>query len=46
MQMNPYHMNEALFAIQRAGMSRLHAEFTDHSGELGVFLFFQKPAQA
>ncbi len=42
-QMNPYHMNEALFAMQLAGMERFHAEFTDHGGELGVFLFFQRP---
>lgn len=44
MQMNPYHLNELLFLLQKAGVSRLHAEFTDHAGELGVFLFFQKLA--
>ena len=43
-QMNPYHMNEALFALQRAGILRFHVEFTDHGGELGAFLFFQRPA--
>ncbi|HEX4781994.1 MAG TPA: methyltransferase domain-containing protein [Usitatibacter sp.] len=46
MQMNPYPMTQALFAMQRAGVQRFHAEFTDHGGELGVFLFFQRPASA
>lgn len=42
MQMNPYHLNELLFILQGAGVRRFHVEFTDHGGELGVFLFFQK----
>jgi SAM-dependent methyltransferase len=42
MQMNPYNATELLFITQTAGVSRLHAEFTDHGGELGIFLFFQK----
>ena len=42
MQMNPYHMNELLFLMQRSGVTRFHTEFTDHGGELGVFLFFQR----
>lgn len=42
MQMNSYHMNELLFLMQRAGVSRFHAEFTDHGGELGVFVFFRR----
>lgn len=42
MQMNPYHMNEVLFLLQKAGVSRFHVEFTDHGGELGVFVFYQK----
>jgi len=40
-QMNPYNMNEILFLMQQAGARRFHADFTDHGGELGVFLFFQ-----
>lgn len=44
MQMNSYPMTELLFAMQVAGVHRFHAEFTDHGGELGVFLFFQKTA--
>ncbi len=46
MQMNPYHPTEILFLLQAAGILRFHAEFTDHGGELGLFLFFQKPSQA
>jgi SAM-dependent methyltransferase len=41
MQMNPYNLNEILFLMQRRGILRFHAEYTDHGGELGVFLFFQ-----
>ncbi len=44
MQMNPYHLNELLFIIQSSGIKNMHTEFTDHGGELGVFLYFQKPA--
>jgi SAM-dependent methyltransferase len=43
MQMNPYNMNEWLFLMQRQGVVRFQAEFTDHGGELGLFFFFQKP---
>jgi SAM-dependent methyltransferase len=41
MQMNPYNMNEILFLTQAAGARRLYADFTDHGGELGLFIFFQ-----
>lgn len=40
-QMNPYPMNEILFLLHTAGVQTFHAEFTDHGGELGVFVFFQ-----
>jgi SAM-dependent methyltransferase len=40
-QMNPYNMTEILFLMQTAGVRRFHADFTDHGGELGLFLFFQ-----
>ncbi len=43
LQMNPYNINEILFLLQGVGIQRLHNEFTDHGGELGVFLFFQRP---
>jgi SAM-dependent methyltransferase len=43
MQMNSYDLNAVLFLMQTAGIEDLHAEFTDHGGELGVFLYFRKP---
>jgi SAM-dependent methyltransferase len=42
-QMNPYNMNSILFLLQQVGVTQVHAEFTDHGGELGMFLFFKKP---
>lgn len=42
MQMNSYPMSELLFIVQRSGVDRFHAEFTDHGGEMGLFLFLQK----
>ena len=44
MQMNPYNLTELLFMLQASGVVRLHIELTKHDGELGAFLFFQKPA--
>lgn len=44
MQMNAYPLGELAFLLQSAGVRQFHAEFTDHGGELGVFLFFGKPA--
>lgn len=41
MQMNPYNLNELMFLIQSHGARKLHAEFTDHGGELGLFVLFQ-----
>jgi len=43
-QMNPYNMNEILFLMQCRGVQQFHAEFSDHGGELGVFLFFAAPS--
>jgi SAM-dependent methyltransferase len=43
MQMNPYNTNEILFLLQNRGIQRLHAQFTNHGGELGMFLFFEMP---
>jgi 2-polyprenyl-3-methyl-5-hydroxy-6-metoxy-1,4-benzoquinol methylase len=43
MQMNPYNMNSVLFLMQENRVARFYAEFTDHGGELGIFLFFQRP---
>ncbi len=44
MQMNFYNLSELMFLLQRAGISRVYSELTDHGGALGVFLYFQKPA--
>jgi SAM-dependent methyltransferase len=43
MQMNPYNANELLFIVQAAGAHNSYLEFTDHGGELGIFLYFRKP---
>jgi SAM-dependent methyltransferase len=43
MQMNPYNLNEIFYIIQSIGVSNIYIEFTDHGGELGVYLYFQKP---
>lgn len=43
MQMNSYNLNELFFLIQSAGVKKTYLEFTDHGGELGAFLYFQKP---
>lgn len=43
MQMNPYNLNEIFFLMQTFKVQSFHVDFTDHGGELGVFLFFQSP---
>jgi SAM-dependent methyltransferase len=43
MLMNPYPLSEVAYLLQTAGIPNFHAEFTDHGGELGVFIYFQKP---
>jgi SAM-dependent methyltransferase len=43
MQMNPYLMNELFFLMQGKGVQRFYSEFSDHGGELGLFIFFQMP---
>jgi hypothetical protein len=34
-------MHEILFLMQSRGVQRFHTEFTNHGGELGLFMFFQ-----
>lgn len=46
MQMNAYPLGELAFILQSAGIPSFSAEFTDHGGELGVFLFFGRPPAA
>ncbi|AGX88348.1 class I SAM-dependent methyltransferase [Candidatus Symbiobacter mobilis] len=43
MQMNVYNLNQLMFIMQEIGIKRCYTEFTDHGGELGVFLYFQRP---
>ena len=42
MLMNSYDLNEIAFVLQTAGIKGWHAEFTDHGGELGVFLYVRR----
>jgi Cyclopropane fatty acid synthase and related methyltransferases len=43
MEMHRYDLNLLFHVIQQARVERLYCEYTDHSHELGVFLYFQKP---
>ncbi len=42
MQMNTHNLNHLFFLMQKAGIQNFYSEFTDHGGNLGVFLYFQK----
>lgn len=42
MEMNKYDLNDLFFIMQRSGITNFYAEYTDHGGELGVFLYFNK----
>jgi SAM-dependent methyltransferase len=42
MQMNSYALSELMYLMHAAGVRRSHVDFTDHGGELGVCLFFEK----
>jgi len=42
MQMNTHNLNNLFFIMQKAGVQNFYTEFTDHGGNLGVFLYFQK----
>lgn len=42
MQMNVYPLNELLMILQQQGSTRIHAEYTNHGGYLGVILYFRK----
>jgi SAM-dependent methyltransferase len=46
MQMNAYPLGELVFLLQQSGITAFSAEFTDHGGEWGVFLFFGRPPRA
>ncbi len=42
MQMNCHQLNQIFFLMQNAGVKNFYTEFTNHGGELGVFLYFKK----
>lgn len=44
MKMISYDTNALLYVLQSAGVVEFMVRFTDHGGELGVFVFFRKPA--
>jgi len=46
MQVNAYNLNELLFVMQTVGIRSFYAEYTNHGGELGMFLYFQKARKA
>lgn len=41
-QMNFYNLNKVFYFLQRDGIENCHVVFTNHGGELGVNLIFQK----
>jgi len=41
-EMNAYDLNRLLSILQKGGVGRVHAEFTDHGGHLGVMLYFSR----
>jgi SAM-dependent methyltransferase len=42
MQMNWYPMSELMYLMKAEGAEHFFAEFTDHGGALGTFLFFRR----
>ena len=46
MQMNCYNLSQLMFILEQAGVQRVFSTFTNHSGALGVLMYFQKPPQA
>lgn len=45
MQMNSYILNPVFHLLQQAGVRSIYAAMTDHGGEYGTVLFFQKTAK-
>jgi cyclopropane fatty-acyl-phospholipid synthase-like methyltransferase len=41
-QMNFYNLNKVFYFLQRDGIENCHVVFTNHGGELGMNLIFQK----
>jgi SAM-dependent methyltransferase len=42
MQMNSYDLNKILSLIHKKSIRNIYAELTDHSGDLGIILYFKK----
>lgn len=42
MEMNKYDLDELLYIMQKAGVRNFFSEYTDHGGELGLYLYFCK----
>ena len=42
MQMNIYDLNQLMFRIQKLEVAKVNLHFTNHGGELGAYIFFQK----
>lgn len=45
-QMNHYNLGSLFGLLQKFGCNQIHIRFTDHSGHLGVFIFFKKAGAA
>ena len=43
MQMNSYSLNKILKILQEHGVNGIYIDFTNHDGNYGTILFFQKP---
>jgi len=43
MQMNVYNLNYLFYIIQKNHIQNCYIEYTNHGGELGVLIYFQKP---
>lgn len=46
MEMNVYNLNRLFILLQKSSITHFHAEYTNHGGELGIILYFQKPKAA
>lgn len=42
MQMNAYDLNRLFLTIQKFGADEVYTKFSDHNGDLGVIMYFQK----
>ena len=45
-QMNEYSLDRLFLSIQKTNVLKCYTEFTNHGGELGIIIYFQKPDMA